>query len=334
MKADFNAHEGTFLMYPFRKDVWRDGAIPISKTVAELAAILAQYEPVNLGLSPSVADELLSHEIGNSKILPMQYDDIWVRDSGAVPVGDHLVKFGFNAWGGEDGLCCEWEKDSTVPEQMSALLSKRLEISPLTLEGGALATDGCGTILAVKDTILCDSRNPQMSEEEINSELLHSLDAKRIIWLDHGIAYDETGGHIDNLCAFADTTTVLLAWTDDIDNPSYSAVRQAENVLVREGYDVVKIPLPSIFERTDEDCKGIVYADGSKPRLVGEPIQPSYINFVFANGAVIVPMFGDEMDDVVLDIFAHQFPDRDIVPFPAREIVLGGGGLHCITKNY
>ena len=94
------------------------------------------------------------------------------------------------------------------------------------------------------------------------------------------------------------------------------------------------MPLPKSFRRTAADCEGLLPANGSKPRDQGELIQPSYINFVFANGAVILPVFGDPLDEEVMALFSTVFPQRKIIPFPAREVVLGGGGLHCITKNF
>ncbi len=334
MKADFDIHQGTILLLPCRTDVWRDGAKPIARAVIGLAALIAQYEPVYLGVPGERASDPMLSSAGGAIITPMEYDDIWVRDSGAVPVGDRLVRFGFNAWGGEDGLYGDWSRDSSLPEQMSKLLSKPLENCPLTLEGGNLATDGEGTLIAIKDSIVCDNRNPGIDEKEAERLLKNALGVHRILWIDKGIAYDETGGHIDNLCAFADAKTVMLAWTDDPGNPSYNAVRAAEGKLTEGGYEIVKIPLPAAFARSEEDCRGICLKAGSKPRLPGEIIQPSYINFIFAGEAVIVPTFEDERDGEALEIFARQFPNRPVIPFPAREVVLGGGGLHCITKNF
>ncbi len=334
MKADFNIHEGTLLLFPCRTDVWRDGAIPAARSVMALAALIAEYEPVYLGVPAHRSGELAPTAPDGVRVVPMDYDDIWARDSGGVPVGENLVKFGFNAWGGEDGLYGEWAKDANLPRQMSELLRKPLSDCPLTLEGGNLATDGRGTVVAVKGTILCDNRNPGIDQKTAERLLKNALNAHRIVWIEQGIAHDETGGHIDNLCAFADEKTALLAWTDDEGDPSYHAVRDAEAQLVAAGYGVVKIPLPKAFGRTEEDCIGITAKQGSKSRLPGEIIQPSYINFIFAGGAVIVPTFDDWADGVALEIFKKQFPTRRVIPFPAREIVLGGGGLHCITRNF
>lgn len=337
MKADFALHDGTLLLYPTRRDVWRGDAEPIAATVTELAGLLSRYEPTLLGVLPTLDKNEIQSRCGGARAVEMLYDDIWSRDSGAVPTERGLVKFGFNAWGGDEGLYGDWSRDITVPEQMSDLLKKELSLSPLTLEGGNLLTDGRGTLICIKDSIVNDNRNPGITQADAEELLKAALGVERIIWIDGGLAYDETGGHVDNLCAFADPDTLLISWTDDKENPQYEIVRRALAAIEAapgRKYKIVKIPLPSIFKRTEDDCRGLEYPDGSKPRLVGEPIQPSYINFIFANGAVILPTFSDAMDGDVFEIFNRLFPDREVISFPAREILLGGGGLHCITKNY
>lgn len=330
MKADFNLHEGTFLLYPTRTDVWRRNAVPIKNVIKSLANTISRFEKVILGTLPNCDVENVS-----AQITPIEYNDIWVRDSGAVPLENSLIKFGFNAWGGEDGLYSDWSLDKTVPEQMSKILNKPLKEFPLTIEGGNLATNGNGVIICIKNTVVNDNRNPKVSEEDAKSILKNALKARKVIFIENGLKYDETGGHIDNLLAFADEKTVLLAWTDDENNPQYDIVRQALKTLENESnFNVIKIPLPSTFLRTKDDCDGLVYEKGSKERYLGEIIQPSYINFIFVNGGVIIPSFGDEKDDEVAKIFKSIFTDREIIQFPSREIVLGGGGLHCITKNF
>ena len=340
MKADFDIHEGTYLLYPTRKDVWRKDAGPIADVVLNLSALLSRYEKTTLGVLPDCDKAKIRELSVGADVIDMLYNDIWIRDSGAVPVGDHLVKFGFNAWGGEDGLYSDWSQDSTVPNQMSEHLKKPLEYSELILEGGNLLSNGRGTLIAIKKTICNSNRNPCIDEKEAEVLLKRALGVRKIIWLDEGLVYDETGGHVDNICAFADEHTVFLAWTDDPGNVQYQIVRSAFDLLCDatdadgKKFRIIKIPLPNIFKRTKDDCIGLELRSGSKERAVEEPIQPSYINFIFANKAVIVPSFDCPTDSEVKALFEEIFPDRDVIQFAAREIVLGGGGLHCITKNY
>ena len=340
MKADFDVQNGTFLLYPTRRDVWRRNAAPIAQTVLELSAAISVFEPVVLGVPPSLDWKEIGCDSVGVQLKQMEYDDIWVRDSGAVPCDDGLVNFGFNAWGGEEGLISDWSLDETVPEQMQKIIGGEMRCSPLTLEGGNLLSNGRGTLVAIRATICNPNRNPEFNEAEIEELLKQALGVRKIIWIDRGLLYDETGGHIDNLCAFADEKTLLLAWTDDRNNPQYDIVREAFCTLESargangERFDIIKVPLPGCFCRTEEDCEGILTLEGTKERLVGEIIQPSYINFAFVNGGIILPAFNDDADLVAAEIFKSVFPDRRVISFPAREILLGGGGIHCITKNY
>jgi agmatine deiminase len=264
----------------------------------------------------------------------MEYDDIWVRDTGGVPVGeDELATFGFDAWGGLYGSVT---KDLTVAETIARQCGLTPKKCGIVAEGGNLVSDGNGMLLAIKESV--EARSPRPLEE-IENELKRVLSVNRIIWLERGLVYDETGGHVDNLCVFADRNTVLLSWTDDKTNPQYPVVKETLEVLEQakdadgKAYKIVKIPIPDIFCRTEEDCDGIELRDDSKNRLVGEPIQASYINFVFANGAVIVPQFGLKQDGEALEVFKGIFSGRKVIPFEAREIVLGGGGIHCVSRN-
>lgn len=330
MKADFQPHGCTFLLFPSRRDVWRKNALPAQQLCLSLAQEISRFERVYLGTDRRLCTNLA---------VPMQYNDIWVRDTGPIPTSDSLVAFRFNAWGGEEGLYKDWKKDSSVPIQIADFLSFPLVHASLTLEGGNLTTDGVGTLIAVRPSILSENRNGGISQKKAEAEFSTFLGVKKIIWLDEGLRYDETGGHVDNLCAFAAPHVLLLAWTDDPAHPQYKIVRRAKELLSRERdaagdpFEIVPIPLPRPFLRTEEDCEGLVLVDGSKRRTVGEPIQASYINFIFVNGGVIVPQFGLPEDEAAKEIFQKIFPLRKIVTFPSREIVLGGGGLHCITRN-
>ena len=336
MLADFVADKGVFLMYPSRRDVWRRGALPMRETAVALANLLSKYQTVYFGTDREIGEPLDPRV----RAVEMRYDDVWARDTGLIPLADgSYTAFHFNAWGGDEGLYDDYSRDSTVPTQMSALLGAPFRQSELTLEGGNLTTDSQGTLIAIKATVFNKNRNPLLTLPQIENRLRSDLNVKKIIWLDEGLAYDETGGHVDNICAFVAPHTVFLAWTDDKHSPQYGIVRAAYDRLSSERdaqgekIEIIKIPLPSVFYRSEEDCEGIELSEQSKNRLENEPIQPSYINFIFARGCVVVPTFFDENDGKVLQIFKDFFKDREVLPFPAREIVLGGGGLHCITKN-
>ncbi|MCL2063395.1 MAG: agmatine deiminase family protein [Candidatus Cloacimonetes bacterium] len=334
MKSEFEKHQYTILLYPERSDVWRMNADPIKRIVENLAEFVSEFEPVILGYNennvPSKMNKL-NYEIHFKKI---DYDDIWVRDTGAIPIFDDIfTAFQYDAYG---GLIGDVTKDSTVAQQITQILKVKIEESSLVLEGGNIVSDGNGTLLLVKESVI--KRN-SISIEDIEKELKQVLKIKQIIWINRGLVFDETGGHIDNICTFADSNTVILSWTDDKNNPQYHVVREAFKTLEKSEningipYKIVKIPTPDIFFASQDDREGIEIREDSKKRLVGDSIQASYINFMFVNGGIIAPQFGVEQDKKALEVFQQTFPNRKIVPFNAREVVLGGGGIHCISRN-
>ena len=327
MKAEFEKHECTFLLYPERKDVWRKKCAPIRKVIENLALTISEYEPVHLGYK---------NAIPKISALPMIYDDIWCRDTGPIPAknGD-LISFNFDGWGGE--MIAEINDDKKLPGQIATVLGKKLNEIPLVLEGGNITCDGNGTILLIEHNLV--NSNKDMSLAKIEECLRQSLNIRQIIWLPRGLKFDETGGHIDNIASFADARTILLSFTNDMKHPQYEIVNEAFSILKNakdingNPYQIVKVPIPDIFFTTKDDCADIEIVQGSKPRIEGLPIQASYINFIFANGAVIVPQFNLPQDNDALSVFKKVFTNRKVIPSHAREVVLGGGGLHCISRN-
>lgn len=280
------------------------------------------------------------------QVLEITGDDCWLRDTGPVFVRSkknnclYGIDFAFNAWGGPiDGCYSNWEHDSLVASKLLELLRiPRIE-SSLVLEGGSVTFDGCGTIIATEECLLNSNRNPLLSRKEIEEQLRYFLGAKKIIWLPFGVYGDvDTNGHVDNLCLFVGPSKVILHWTDDIDDPQYSRSKAALDILESEvdaeghKFQVHKLHKPSPMFRTKEDIEGL-YSNPNccVARKIGEVLPASYVNLYIANRAVIVPSFEDKFDVENRQVLERIFPEREIVMIPAREILLGGGGIHCIT---
>ena len=208
------------------------------------------------------------------------------------------------------------------------------------LEGGSIHSDGEGTILTTEACLLSAGRNPQMSKAEIEQKLLEMLGAEKVIWLPSGIYQDETNEHVDNICAFTKPGEVVLAWTDDPQDPQYELSAACLRVLEQEtdakgrSIRVHKLPIPSKpVCMTAKECAGIGLWDGQPTRTPGERLAASYVNFYVANGGILLPQFGDPMDVVAQKTLQALFPTREIVPIAAREILIGGGNIHCITQQ-
>ncbi|HYP63894.1 MAG TPA: agmatine deiminase family protein, partial [Acidocella sp.] len=209
----------------------------------------------------------------------------------------------------------------------------------LVVEGGAIHVDGEGTVLVAEQCVLNENRNAAPSRQDMERLLKDYLGVSHVIWVGQGVPGDETDGHIDNLACFVRPGLVLLSWCDDPSDPHYAVSRDAEWRLqaVKDAkgrhIQVERIPMPTPMCYTDEEAGGVDATASGMNRRAGERMAASYVNFYIANGAIIAPCFGVETDRAAHDVLARLFPDRDIVMVPAREILLGGGNIHCITQQ-
>ena len=84
---------------------------------------------------------------------------------------------------------------------------------------------------------------------------------------------------------------------------------------------------------TAEEAAGLAIVPGSKARRAGDRLAASYVNFYVTNTRVVLPLLDERLDDRAREQVAALFPERDVVGVPAREILLGGGNIHCITQQ-
>ena len=347
MPAEFEQHTGCLMIWPTRGDSWRSGGWPARKAFCAVASAIAASEEVTMLVDPAqyeTARAMLPPEV---RLVEMTTDDSWARDVCPTFVrnaaGDlRGIDWGFNAWGGlEDGLYFPWDKDNHVARKVCDLYrTDSYDCRDFILEGGSIHSDGQGTILTTEACLLSRGRNPQLSKEEITEKLCQMLGAQKVLWLPRGIYGDETNEHVDNICAFTEPGHVVLAWTDNPSDPQY-ALSHACDAYLRSQTDargreiqITHLPIPeSPVCITEEECRELDLWDGEPTRTPGERLAASYVNFYIANAAVVVPQFGDPMDETACAILAEAFPQRKIVPVAAREILLGGGNIHCITQQ-
>lgn len=346
MPGEFEPHEQTWILWPERTDNWRLGAKPAQKVFAEVAAAIARFEPVTVGVSHvqyQNARYMLPPEV---RVVEMSYNDSWIRDCGPTFVKNSQgevrgVDWDFNAWGGlEDGLYFPWDLDDMVAQKVLEIeRKKRYKAENFVLEGGSIHVDGEGTLITTEECLLNPNRNPHLNKEKIENKLKEYLNVEKIIWLEKGIYNDETNGHVDNICCFVRPGVVALAWTDDRNDPQYEISRDAYERLINatdargRKLEVHKIHVPDPILITEEESEGVDVVEGTLPRRPGDRLAGSYINFLICNGGVIVPVFDDPHDEAALKKLQELFPEREVVPINAREILLGGGNIHCITQQ-
>lgn len=347
MPGEFEPHAGCWMIWPERTDNWRNGAKPAQKAFVEVAEAIAEFEPVTMCVSERqymAAKEVLSPKV---RLVEMSNDDSWMRDVGPTFVvngkGDvRGVDWRFNAWGGlVDGLYFPWDKDDKVAIKVCEIENKDYySLESFILEGGSIHSDGDGTAIVTEACLLDESRNPDLSRGEIENTLKEYLGVEKVLWLPHGIYLDETNEHVDNIVHYCAPGVLVLAWTDDENDPQYPFSRAALDYLEGETdakgrkLEIHKLHIPDEVRITAEESQGVDSVDGTLPREEGDRQAASYANFYIANGAVIIPLFGDEVHDkAAVETLQKVFPDRKVVGIYAREILLGGGNIHCITQQ-
>ena len=346
MPGEFEPQDGVLLIWPKRPGSWPYEAKAAGKVFAEIANKLVQTENVYMLVeqdTEAIAKELLDERV---KLLSIPTDDAWARDVGPTFVTDGKevrgINWSFNAWGGTyDGLYQDWQQDDKVAAEFCRQTGyDYYDAAPFVLEGGSIHSDGEGTVIVTEACLLSEGRNPKLSKTDIEEKLKIYLGAEKIIWLPNGIYQDETNEHVDNVCAFTKPGEVVLAWTDDREDPQYALSVEDLEVLEREmdakgrKIRVHKMPIPKKpVCITEKDLAGYVFEEGEDTREVGERLAASYVNFYIGNKAVLVPQFGDEHDALATDLLQKLFPEREIVPIFARKIIIGGGNIHCITQQ-
>lgn len=346
MPAEFSEHYGCILIFPERADSWSYGGYAARKAFCEVCEAIAQSENVTVCASDRQYENARGMLSAKIRVVEMSSNDAWARDYAPTFVvnnnGDlRGINWSFNAWGGlYDGLYFPWDKDDKMARKLCDLYGTDMyDYSGFVLEGGSVHTDGEGTVITTEACLLSKGRNPDMTKAEIEEKLKGALGAQKVIWLKNGIYGDETNEHIDNICAFVKPAEVVLAWTDDKNDVQYELSKSCldilENATDAKGrrIKVHKLHLPKPVTVTKEDCEGLDTCDFKPTRTAGERLAASYVNFYISNGAVIMPFFGDENDDRAKDTLAELFPERKIIPVYAKDILTGGGNIHCITQQ-
>ncbi|MGD9736614.1 MAG: agmatine deiminase [Solirubrobacterales bacterium] len=345
MPGEFEPHAGCWMLWPERTDNWRQGAAPAQAAFAAVAAAIAAAEPVTVGASDAQFERARAALSPAIRVVELSSDDAWMRDVGPTfVVGDEGERRGvdwrFNAWGGHHGgLYSSWERDERVAAKVLEVERAGRYRAPLVLEGGSIHVDGEGTALSTEECLLNRNRNPELSREQIEAHLLDYLGAEKVLWLGRGVFADETDGHVDNLACFARPGVVLLTWTDDVSDPQYEisldARRRLEAAVDARGrpLEVVLLPAPGPLRATAEEAAGVEAIAGTQPRRAGDRLAASYVNFYLANGRVVMPLLDERRDEEAAAILAATFPEREVVGVSAREILLGGGNVHCITQQ-
>jgi agmatine deiminase len=345
MPAEFEPHDGCWMAWPERPDNWRLAAGPAQRAYAAVAEAIAVSEPVTMAVSDAQFERCRALLSASIRVVEISTDDAWMRDTGPTFVVDGAggrrgVDWRFNAWGGFDGgLYSPWDRDDRVAAKVLEIEGAERYRAPLVLEGGSIHVDGEGTVLTTEECLLNRNRNPELSRRQVERALCDYLGAEKVVWLGRGVHNDETDGHVDNLACFARPGVVLLTWAGVEADPqqaiSGDALERLEAATDARGrtFEVVRLPSPGPILIEAEEAAGVEAAAGTRPRRAGDRLAASYANSYLGNSRVVMPLLDERCDDEAIEILRGCFPEREVVGVPAREILLGGGNVHCITQQ-
>lgn len=326
LAPEWAPQKAVWTAWPWDVDEWGGNLNAPRRDVAALVRALSPYNRVSVLASGSEAEASARAALEDcAEIVAARYGDIWLRDTGPVFARDEhgpvALRFRTNGWGGKYLL----EGDDTVGDDISRLARTPVRRFDFVLEGGAVEHDGDGTLLTTRETLLNANRNG-WSEAEAEAALRHAFGARKIVWLDRGLANDHTDGHIDNLARFVGPARVVCQTASGADDPNADlfdeiarTLEQATDARGRK-LELIRVPSPGRV------------LDASGERLVA-----SHMNFVIANGVVAVPVYGTPSAEAALAALQAAFPDRAVIGIPSRGLLgagdAGGGSFHCITLN-
>jgi agmatine deiminase len=324
MPPEWAPHAGCWMAWPCRPENW-DDMEKARATYVEVARAISGFEPVTMTANAEDAGTARSALAGaaDAEVVVVPSDDSWARDTAPTFVTDGRgglagVDWRFNAYG---GIYAEYGRTANTARRILDLLGARRFAAPLVLEGGAVHTDGDGTILTTTEVVLDPKRNPDLTRGEAERLLCEYLGAERVIWLTGALDHDNTGGHVDNLACFTEPGVVAALGCADRDDPQDDAVREnlarlhASKDARGRALEVVELPMPA------------------RPEYSGRRLSPSYVNFYVTNGGVVMPAFDDPADEEARSVVARLFPRRTVVQIPTLELAKADGNIHCITQQ-
>ncbi|MBN8589003.1 MAG: agmatine deiminase family protein [Rhodothermia bacterium] len=336
MPAEWEKHEGTWLVWPHSTETWKNHVLSAQTAILQFIEALHKGENIHLVVSDdekqqevlvslehrSITDNIVFHHA--------QTDCEWIRDFGGIflrnpNTGEIIVTdWGFNNWGGKfleaDAYPhLEWQND--IPRLMAAAYQAERTPLDFILEGGSLEVNGKGLLLTTEDCLLNHNRNPKYTKAEISQLLCDYLGIRKLLWLGDGLYNDETDGHIDNLARFVNENTILTVVEQDPQDVNF-AVLQDNLSRLKHMTDLNGQPL-RIVELVMPDP---VY-EGS------ERMAASYANFYIGNAAIVMPGYGSSKDEIAQKTLQSCFPDRPVVMVPYNNLIVGGGSFHCLTQQ-
>ena len=329
LPAEWAEQSGVQLTWPHANTDWAEILDEVQACFVQIAKAIAAHEKLLIVTpEPEAVREQIEGHVNMDHVIMVtcESNDTWARDHGAITVtcGEelHLLDFGFNGW----GLKFAANYDNLITSKLAALgvlNGSYVNHRNFILEGGSIESDGEGTLLTTTECLMSGNRNSTYSQQEVEAYLLKHLGAKKLLWLDHGyLAGDDTDSHVDTLARLCPNNTIAYVQCTDRTDEHYEALQAMEQQLTgftnAQGIPFSLVPLP---------MAKAAYCDG-------ERIPATYANFLIINGAVLMPTYGTELDQVALAQMAKAFPEHEIVGIDCQSLIKQHGSLHCVTMQF
>ena len=326
LPAEWEKQEFVQIVFPHEQTDWSDYLDESINTFVNITKNISQYQKC-LVVAKNI-EHIKSYFPRNENLVFVKLDsnDTWSRDFGGITINRNgsltILDFEFNAWGRK----FEYSLDNQITKQLylNGLLDKyKYESIPFVLEGGAIESNGEGIILTTSKCLLEKNRNPQLSQKDIEQQLIKFLGAKKVLWLNSGfLAGDDTDSHIDTLARFVSTDTIVYQSCDDTSDIHFLELQQMKKEL-------------SLFKQLNGEPFKLVALPWIKAKYYeGERLPATYANFLIINDAVLVPTYDDENDNEAINILKNLFPKRKIIGIDCNVLIKQHGSLHCVTMQY
>jgi agmatine deiminase len=332
MPAEWAPHRATWMSWPHNNETWPTQLETVRAAWVEMIHALSLREQVCLLVNDDRTRHDVMTRLENARaavelvsIFDVPTVDVWMRDYGPTFITrnnpDAPLAFNdwiFNGWGGKYRA---YEQDDQIAKALASVLGVPVFDHRVVLEGGSIDVNGSGTCLTTEQCLLNKNRNPHKSRSEIEELLKSSLGVNHVIWLEEGIAGDDTDGHIDDLARFVNATTVACVLESNPKDENYAVLQKNyERLQGATDQDGVKLSIVRL------PCPAPIFCAGSR-------LPASYANFYIANDLVLVPTFNDPKDSEALGVLQDLFPNRKVVGIRCEAVVAGLGAIHCVTQQ-
>jgi agmatine/peptidylarginine deiminase len=328
--AEWEPQSAVLVAWPHSDTDWAARLADVETSYVALIAAIARFQAAVVCVAGNALQEhaarlLDAAGIPSSRVrfVQVEYDDTWLRDSGPIALRDgdgfRLLDFRFNAWGDKFAATRDDRLVEALFNQGIFRNAQRQRID-FALEGGAIETDGAGTLLSTWHCL--QARHPELSRHEIEARLCDTLRQQRVLWLDHGaLEGDDTDAHIDTLARFADPYTIVYQACDDPHDTHHAELQQMAHEL-------------AALRTLDGAPYRLFALPWAKPVIDGgRRLAASYANFLIVNDAVLMPAYNDPADAIAAATLEKTFPGHEIVQVPCRPLIWQNGSLHCLTMQ-